>query len=323
MEAVFGNADPDRAATVVSDWCGAVLGSRVETFLFSSFRLGSVWGARLADGRTVVVKVHRPSEDPERLQAVFDVQAHLWNAGFPCPRPLLPPRPLGHGTAIVEAALGGGPAPDGHDARVRGAMAEGLARQTSLTRDVEAPAALVRSRPPWIDYRSGGLWPPIDHPALDFESIDGDIRWIDDLARRAKAHLLALPRESLIVGHSDYEAHNVRVARGSLEAVYDWDSLVDEREDVVVGVAAAVFTAHPDPGLPDAPSKEERRLFVHEYESVRGAPFTSTERAAIDAASTWATAFNARLQHAFEPEKFDSPGSFARALHGINATQAR
>lgn len=258
-EAVFGTSDAQLAGDVVADWCRAVLGADVEAFLFSSFRLGNVWGVRLSDGRAVVVKVHRPSQRPERLRAVFDIQARLWSAGFPCPRPLVPPRPLGRGTAIVEESLGGDASPDGHDARVRGAMAEGLARQISLLRDLEAPAGLMRSRPPWIDFRAGGLWAQSDDPALDFESVDGGIESIDEVARRAKARLLALPRTGLVIGHSDYEAHNVRVSDGVLEAVFDWDSLVVEREDVVVGVAAGVFTAHPDPGLRDAPSEQERR----------------------------------------------------------------
>ncbi len=63
-----------------------------------------------------------------------------------------------------------------------------------------------------------------------------------------------------------------------------------------------------------APSADERWSFVAEFEEAAERRFTSAERVVITAVSAWATAYEARLAHAFEPEQADRPGSFSEAL---------
>jgi hypothetical protein len=81
---------PDLGSAAVDDWCRRWLGAG--EVLFTAGHLARVVGVRLTDGREVVVKV-RPAAG--RLAGCTDVQRALWEAGFPCPRPLAGPRPAG------------------------------------------------------------------------------------------------------------------------------------------------------------------------------------------------------------------------------------
>ncbi|MBO0881484.1 MAG: hypothetical protein J2P17_14300, partial [Mycobacterium sp.] len=76
----------------VSAWCAAHLGSPVDSELFRAGHLTRVIGARLADGREVVVRV-RPAS--RRIAACTEVQRRVFAAGYPCPRPLAGPARLG------------------------------------------------------------------------------------------------------------------------------------------------------------------------------------------------------------------------------------
>jgi len=62
-----------------------------------------VIGALLENARRVVVKAHQPRETCRRLQAVHDMQAELFQAGFPCPEPLVAPVALGGGWSLFES----------------------------------------------------------------------------------------------------------------------------------------------------------------------------------------------------------------------------
>lgn len=316
-EAIFGTTQNDEIAGHVSRWCSDHLGAPVAEVLFVVSRLSHVRGVVLASGRRIVVKTHPPGAPLDRLRAVFDVQTRLAEQGYPCPQPVHAAAPLCRGLAVAEELSTMADAPDPTDPTVRDAMATGLARQLELTSWLDTPAALASDRPAWIEFRHPGLWAPAHHPNLDFESLGVEAPWIDDVARRAKTLLLGIPGSRLLAGHSDYEAHNVRCTDGQLVAVYDWDSLVAESEEVLVGVAAAVFTAHPDPAIPDAPDPEQRRAFVSAYERARGRSFDSTERERLTAGSAWVTAYNARLHHAFRYGQLDGPGSFAEATRAV------
>src|ERR1700761_4355868 len=95
---IFGTADPGEITALVDDFCRARLGAGVAEVEFFASSAGSVHGVRLDDGRRVVVKAHRAGADVERLEAAQRVQAWLAERGFPAPRPLLGPSPLGRGT---------------------------------------------------------------------------------------------------------------------------------------------------------------------------------------------------------------------------------
>src|SRR5687768_4365355 len=94
-------------------WCKRWLGSEPDHVLFEAIALSRVFGLALKDGRRVVVKV-RPSLN--RIKGCVEVQRHLWDAGFPCPQPLVGPAPLANYMATAEAFVEGGtqlePGPD-------------------------------------------------------------------------------------------------------------------------------------------------------------------------------------------------------------------
>jgi hypothetical protein len=315
-QAVFGTEDDAIIAERISGWCETHLRSGVASTIFEVARLGLVLGVRLRDGRSVAIKIRGPSETIERVRAVCLIQSTLHERGFPCPRPTLPPVRLGNGLASVEELFGSGEPPNAHLALVRNAMAWGLANQVTLCLDVHPPTPIADQRPAWIDYANSRLWPSPQHAQLDFESHVPSLPWVDTIAGRAK-DLLATSAGTMVLGHSDYESHNVRVTGRRLTAVYDWDSLVADREEVIVGVAAAVFTANPDPMLADAPSPDERWEFVREYEAFRGRRFEPSSHALLLSASAWVTAYNVRLHHAFEYGQVDGPGSCAEALRAL------
>ena len=96
---------PDVPRTDLDAWCQRWLRSAVADVLFTAGHLSRVFGVRLDDGRDVVVKV-RPAAD--RLFGCTDVQQALWQAGFPCPQPLVGPVPLGAYAANAESLMADG-----------------------------------------------------------------------------------------------------------------------------------------------------------------------------------------------------------------------
>lgn len=80
-------------------WCERHLGSPVESELFRTGHLTRVVGARLADGREIVVRV-RPAGP--RIKACTEVQRRLCESGYPCPEPVAGPAPLASDEATAE-----------------------------------------------------------------------------------------------------------------------------------------------------------------------------------------------------------------------------
>ncbi len=313
----FGRAPLEDLSDQLNPWCEAHLGSTVAGVLFTVRRLGTVIGIALADGRRVALKVSGTEEPIDRRRAAQRVRSYLFREGFPCPRPVLGPTAFGSRLAVCEELVEAGAAPNAHDAKTRRAMAEGLAWQMQITSTMKPPKELERTRPSWIDLRTSGLWPPAHHPKLDFEATEPTVGWIDQIAARAKRAFLEGDQSRSGIAHSDWEAHNVRCSGERLEVAYDWDSLAVESELALIGRAAAVFTAHTDPRYGHAPSADERLAFVVEFEQAAGRHFTAAERTVIAAVGAWATAYEARLAHAFEAAPVDRPGSFAEALREI------
>ena len=89
----------------LSAWCELHLGSPTEAELFRTGHLARVVGARLADGREVVVKVRSPEA---RIAACTEVQRRLFESGYPCPQPLAGPAPFGEYQATAESHVPGG-----------------------------------------------------------------------------------------------------------------------------------------------------------------------------------------------------------------------
>src|SRR2546423_4084050 len=100
--------------------------------------------------------VHRPLP-AGRLQAVQRVQAHLASQGFPSPRPLAGPSPIGNGIGTAESLLLGGSIVDAHSATEREVLARGLcdlvcqacpqSTQSGRWADGDWPYRLARGEP--------------------------------------------------------------------------------------------------------------------------------------------------------------------------------
>lgn len=297
---VFGEED---AATELHAFCRRELGSGVAAELFSATSVGVVTGVELEDGRRVVVKAHQPRQGADFLGAVHRVQAHLHREGFPAPEPLLPPRPLGRGLALVEELVERGAYEDAHDPRVRRTAAEALAWLVELAAACGRPEGLRRG---WRLLAGDGLWPPEAHsPIFDFAATSEGADWIDRHAARARP--LALAARGEVAGHDDWSAKHLRYERGTVAVVYDWDSLTLAPEAKLVGTAAATFTANAHLPVPLAPTPDEAAGFVEDYAAAR--PLRAADRRAAHATAAYVVAYTARCEHALGRR-----GDFTEAL---------
>jgi hypothetical protein len=309
-ESVLGTADPGRIALSLKVFCSSMLGSPIEEVLFCDVSIGATFGLRLGDTRRVVLKAHRPDRDPDFLACVHRVQLHLSDRGFPCPRPVLGPAPFGAGLANVDQLVEAGEFADAHEPEIRREMARALSRLIDLASEVpqEELASLEGSW--WPDE---GIWPPPHNVLFDFEATAAGAGWIDEIAREAKRIVESTPIAT-VVGHGDWSANQMRFQSGKMSVAYDWDSLRADKETTFVGHAATHFPYTERLDVPAAPSSEEVRLFVEEYEAARGAPFSGRERAALFAAATYGLAYTARCEHAVDPEGNWFPGSRRETL---------
>ena len=148
---------------------------------------------------------------------------------------------------------------------------------------------------------------------VDFGATEEGAEWIDEVAAQAKRALDSFDGK-VVIGHTDWSVGQMRFKDGEVSVVYDWDSVRAEREVVVVGTAAATFTATWRFGVPNPPSPEEAWSFVEEYEAARQSVFSEEERVAIAAAAIYVMAYTARCEHALDPEGKNLPGSFREVL---------
>ena len=277
------------ADEAIAAWCRRWLGAEPAAVLFRAGYLSEVTGLRLADGRGVVVKARAPAA---RLGGCVAVQAALAASGFPCPRPLAGPAPLGRLAATAEELVpGGGPLPPGPEAA--GRFATLLAELVRLAPDPAAVPTLAPS-PPWAawDHPGPGLWPPPDDRDGDLGEHPGPA-WLDRVGAAVRERLAGL-RLPPVVGHADWESQNIRWRGGRPLAVHDWDSAVAQPEAVVAGLAAAVWPAAGGPA--EAASVEQTSQFLAAYQLARGRPWTPAERRACWAAGLWVRAFNAKKE---------------------------
>ncbi|MGI5243440.1 phosphotransferase [Dactylosporangium sp. CA-139066] len=267
------------AAALIGDW----LGSPVAETLRVTGNLSRVYVVRLADGRTVVVKA-RPFAD--RLAGCAVVQHHLWSAGFPCPEPIAGPDRFGDLALNAEAAVE--PPPSSSTPPPPAASAALLARLIATAPRVPDTPPLTPS-PPWIRWYhdEGPIWPRPDDRDADLHA---NKSWHDDAAEAVRARLSRFEAPP-VVGHCDFESHNIWWRDGEPLAVHDWDSAVAEPEPVIVGVAAAMFPAGADR---HAATVEESAEFLDAYEHASGRSWSTDERAAAWAAGLWILLFNAK-----------------------------
>jgi len=273
------------------DTCGAEL---VDGFLYA-VSVGCVFGCGLTDGRRVVLKAYQSRWTVPFLEAVREVQSAVHRAGgFPCPEPLGDVVTVGRTLFVAEREL---PDPGVRvpDPGCAGVSAAGLAELIGRCGDLDAPGlALHPLRDP-----SEGLFPEPHSPIFDFEGTAAGAEWIDELARRAVA-ITAADDSPDVIAHTDWAARNVRIDRGEIVAVYDWDSLALVKECIAVASAAVTWckTGEPDEHTPTA---DEIDAYISAYEAARrGAPSPSLRRLSR-AAAVRSMAYTARCEHALDP----------------------
>jgi hypothetical protein len=292
--AVFDTVDPELIEASLIGFVESHLGSASKALFYKS-GVGVVAGVRLTSGRDVVIKVHRWNVTVDRLSAVQRVQTQLTDKGLPAPRPLAAPQPLGAGIATMEELRAGGPVV-GHDSAIREACAAGLYRLVNAGVDPNEVNEL--GAPLMIRPSGAALWFEPHDLRFDFEATARGAEWIDELAATARRRMEESDPLAAVVGHFDWRVQNLAFDGDRIVGIYDWDSLAIAPEPVVVGNAAAIFTADWTSEDPDPlPSLAEMQAFVDDYEHRRPTPFTQTERKVLDAANLFACAYGARCQH--------------------------
>jgi Phosphotransferase enzyme family len=265
-------------------WCERHLGSAVTGELFQTGHLARVIGARLADGREIVVKV-RPGMP--RTAACMEVQRRLFETGYPCPRPLAGPAPLGGFEATAEGYI-----PGGNVLPVSGRAAQpfavALAQLVDLApRPVEVPS--LGPAPAWTAWnQEGGLWPWPDDQDIDLNQVPGP-DWIDAVGRATYRRLRG-GQDQAVIGHGDWFTDNLRWHGNRLLVAYDWDSVIADSEPVIAGLAAAIY--------PALATVTETGDFLACYAAARRHTWSSRELQRCWAAGLWSRAFDAKKQHA-------------------------
>ncbi|SDM16853.1 phosphotransferase [Allokutzneria albata] len=284
-----------RARTVdpgcLAQWCTEHLGSPPAEELFRSGHLSAVVGLRLTDGREVVVKI-RP--DSPRIAACAEVQHRMYQAGYPCPRPLTGALPFGGDVATAEVYVRGGAVlPSAEHAAT--AFAEAFARLIRLAPRPDEVSTLDPA-PSWAawNHAGDGLWPRSEEdPDVDLNEADG-AEWLDEAGRRARDRLRAGESEA-VIGHCDWLASNLRWSDDTLLVVHDWDSVIVDDEAVLVGFAAAL---HSTVSADELATVEDTERFLVAYCHARGREFTPDELQRTWAAGVWTRAYDAKYQHA-------------------------
>jgi Phosphotransferase enzyme family len=307
---ILGTANAVRIVGDLDSFCTVRLGSAVREVFFCELSVGAAFGLRLHDDRRVLLKVHPPDRTSRFLEAVYRVQRHLYARGFPCPEPSCGPLPFGSSLATVEAFIDDGKYVDAHDPEIRREMARALARMIELSAEVSDVGGLSRG---WR-WPHDALWPEPHNALFDFAATTAGADWIDEVAAEGKRIVDNSPGR-IVVGHSDWSVKHFRFEGGKIRVTYDWDSLRLDRETVIVGTAAATFPATWYLEVASrAPTPQEMRSFVQEYEAERGKPLARREREAIAATATYVIAYSARCEHALDSAGEDLGGGFREAL---------
>jgi hypothetical protein len=321
--AVFGSDEPRAIAEELDRFCRRELGAGVARGIFHQSSIGCVSGLALSDGRRVVVKGHQPDWDEAWLREIVRVQMHLASRGMFATTVCGGPATLGHGLAIVEAFVERGVTRDAHEPVVRRALARALWQMVVALEPLAASSAL---RAPQLGDSPDALWPTPHSKLFDFAATAAGAEWIDDVARVARAQMVAATAAGVgevVIAHGDWRAEHVRFEAADSDRIvgaFDWDSLSKMREPALVGYTAHAFCADWTQAerIAPAPTLDEARAFIGDYEAARGRAFTPDERRSCAAAFAYWCAYTARCGWAVGTDERDRPGTFQAlvALHG-------
>ncbi len=302
---------------LLAAWCEVHLGSSPVAQFFGVDRLSSVRGIRLADGREVVLKVRGAQP---RQEACAIVHRAMFQAGIPCPQPLVGLAPLGAGDAVVGRDQGDGSGVSASSIAVSAETweGEGVAAvgslgargyATLLAKMVAAAPAVVElptlePAVPWLNWAHGDpgrTWPPALSDRWDPHRIDRVIEpAVHEVARRARARLLrpdvtTLP---LVAAHGDFEAQNCRWVPdgpgGKRLVIHDWDSVVAMPEAVLAGNSAFTYASVDDCEISTLEQNDE---FLASYAVERGRSWSALEWQVAHAAGAWVGAYNAAFEY--------------------------
>lgn len=290
---VYGTSDAVRIAELMDRFARERLGSGVAGHLRYGSSVGSTHCVELSDGRRVVIKARPPAEadapvpiDRETLAQIVLVQHHLAAQGYPCPKPLLGPVPLGRGLATVEAYMDHGYQRDGHDPHVRELIAAALHEHITLLAPLVATV-----RPRHFEVPTDRLFPR-PHGKL-FTPSEADTGWVRDLARRARALAESVPAPS-VLGHCDWRVEHLRFEGDAIVATYDWDSVALRSELQIVGTNAHGHTADwSQEAIRRVPTHEGMLGFIEAYEHARAVPFTREQHRGARAWAAYWIAYGA------------------------------
>jgi hypothetical protein len=314
--AIYGSDDARAIAAEIDRFCKDELGGGVARGLFHTASVGAVTAVELVDGRRVVVKGHQPERALAWLQEIVRTQMHLASRGLYATTVCGGPSPIGRGLAIVEAFVERGATRDAHEPIVRAALARGLREIVVACAGLVGGSSL---RGHLVDAAADGLWPTPHSKLFDF-SRPAD--WIDEVARAARARMQ--PAGEIVIGHGDWRAEHVRFDGDRIVGAFDWDSLCKEREPTLVGFTALAFCADwsRTPPAP-APTIDEARAFLVEYEAARGRAFEAGERRLCGAAFAYSCAYISRCGWGAGDDQRDQPGTFQHLLasHGPTLTE--
>jgi hypothetical protein len=292
---IFGTTDADQMAELISSLVIDQTGVAVEGATFYGASAGCVFGLRLDDGQLVVCKAYQPHWELPFLQGIQRVQLAVHESGFPCPRPIAGPVPLGRGLATLESYLPdpGIIRPD--DERLLARSSSGLVQLMGAA--AGQPGDGLDCHP--FRVQPGDLYPTPHSPIFDLPGTGNGAEWIDEIARAAWTR-----RERgdfpLVIAHMDWSARNVRLNEHGVTAVYDWDSLSLASEAVAAGQAAATWRSTGESDDVLAPGGDEIERFLVAFGTARGTPLSPGELSSARAAATWVMAYTARCEHALE-----------------------
>lgn len=294
VAAIFDTTEPATLAEVLVDAAETAVGEPVVSASFFRPGVGVVVGVQVADGRDIVLKVHRATYvSRARLEAIVRIQAALAAASSPAPAPVAGPVPLHNGWLTVEEFRPGDTA-DGYDRDVRRGIAEALWAFVDSARPHAGDAGIGR----WLGAPPRDhLWPEPHDVRFDFPGTAAGAEWIDEAAGVAKATLASTDLPD-VVGHLDWRVENLGFADKEVVAIYDWDSLGLVSEATLVGTASVAHPVDWRLDLPDPlPTLDQVDDFVAAYETTRGAAFTDEEARALRAGQLWLASYGARCQH--------------------------
>jgi hypothetical protein len=309
--AIYGSDDATAIARAINEFCREQLGSGVAHALFHQSSIGAVSAVELRDGRRVVIKAHQPEWSESRLAEIVRLERQLASRGLWAPAVLLGPVPLGQGFAVVEEHVDRGARADPHDPTIRRALAaslhEVIEALASFVGASSLPSHLLSALP------AGALWPVPHSQLFDFERTREGADDIDALAGEARACMA--PAGRVVLGHGDWRVEHVRFESAKPVVAFDWDSLCREAEPALVGFTAHAFCADwTREHHPQAPTFDEARAFVAEYEAARGKTFDIEERRLCGAAFTYSMAYTARCRHALGNDERATPGTFQQLV---------